>query len=153
MIEIYKEVAQVLDGISGLSYVGVAPRGDADTSHPAAYVVIDELTPMNLLGNNDGTASATFTIEYWLKPVGGQPTKVDDLIPLLKLVENVRKALLNYRSECIYNISLVDERTDVNQKSYHVVKQQWSCTANLWSVELMKIPNGIPISLDFELKA
>lgn len=150
MVDIYKEISTALSAVNGLSRVDIAPRVETSSNiYPAAYVAIEELSPLNTLGCSDGDAALIFSVEYWLMPFGNntQGPALNELEPHLKTVENARRILLKHYGNYVYNITLLNEKIDTDKEGCYVVAQRWGCNSNLWSTELLEWPN-LPIELE-----
>ena len=150
MIHIYSEIADALKEIDALKWIDIAPRVEEQTNiYPAAYISIDEQTPLNPLGEMDGIAEVFFSIEVWLKPYHSSTTKplspvLDDLKNNFQLITEIRMAVMAMETEYIQATTLKSETVEKQPDGFYKVLQRWEALTSLWDEQPQPLPDNTP---------
>ena len=145
MIAAYTEVAKALAATGLLRWIDIAPRVEDHTKdYPGAWISIDEEQPFNTLGGYNGMAEMAFSVEYWIKPyhsstiVPFSPVLVE-LGNSFELINNVRKAILEWQGEAVQNTTLLSEVVNKQADGFYVVTQRWQGLTSMWATEFSKV--------------
>jgi hypothetical protein len=150
MIQIYHEIAGALNSVEGLKWIDVAPRNEEHINiYPAAYIGIEEQTPLNLLGGTNGMADVAFFTEIWLKPY--HSTTVKPLSPVLgdlkdnfRLINEIREAILEMETEHVQATTLKSETVEKQPDGFYKILQRWEAITSMWDNEPQPLPDGTP---------
>ena len=141
MIHIYEQVANAIKDIEALKWIDIAPRVENHTNiYPAAYISIDEQTPLNPLGGTNGIAEAVFSVEIWLKPYGSSTVKplspvIEELKNNFEFIAAIRVAIMNYDSDILGGATLLSETAEKKEDGFYTVFQRWQCVTRMWDAE------------------
>jgi hypothetical protein len=148
MIHIYSEIANELKAISGLKWIDVAPRNDENVNiYPAAYISVEEQTPLNLLGGTNGMAEVSFIIEVWLKPYHSSMAKplspvLNDLKQHFRLIAEIREAIMAMETEHVQATTLQSETVEKQPDGFYRVLQRWEAITSLWDGQPEPLPDN-----------
>ncbi|MDR2127411.1 MAG: hypothetical protein LBP63_11375 [Prevotellaceae bacterium] len=150
MIHIHAEIANAIKEIEELKWIDISPRLDSHTNaYPAAYIGVDEQTPLNPLGGMNGIASVAFSVEVWIKPYKSSTVKplspvIVDLENNFKLIEDIRQSITNYQSEFIAGTTLISETVEKQEDGFYRALQRWECLTQMWNTEITDAPGDAP---------
>ncbi|MDR3350719.1 MAG: hypothetical protein LBN98_03595 [Prevotellaceae bacterium] len=150
MIHIYSEIANALKEIDALKWIDIAPRVEEQTNiYPAAYIGVDEQTPLNPLGGMNGIAEIIFSIEIWLKPYHSSTTKplspvLNDLKNNFQLIAEIREAIMALETEYVQATTLKSETVEKQPDGFYKVLQRWEAITPMWDEQLQPLPDNMP---------
>jgi hypothetical protein len=151
MIHLYSDIADTLKEIGTLKWVDIAPRVEEQTNiYPAAYIGIDEQTPLNPLGGMDGIAEVAFSVEIWLKPYHNSAAKplspvLDDLKNNFQLVAEIRAAIMAMETEHVQATTLKSETVEKQPDGFYKILQKWEALTSMWDEEPQQLPDNTPL--------
>jgi hypothetical protein len=138
MIHIYSEIADALKEVEALRWIDIAPRVEEHINiYPAAYIGIDEQTPLNPLGGDNGIAEVAFFIEIWIKPYHASAAKpvspaLDDLKNNFKLINEIRIVIMNMETDHLRATTLKSETVEKQPDGFYKVLQRWEAMTSMW---------------------
>jgi hypothetical protein len=150
MIHIYSEIAGALKEVEALKWIDVAPRVEEHINvYPAAYIGIDEQTPLNPLGGMDGVAEVAFSVEIWLKPYRSSTAKpvspvLDDLKNNFRLISEIRTVIMAVETEYIQATTLKSETVEKQPDGFYKVLQRWEAMTSMWDDQPQPLPDNTP---------
>ena len=150
MIHIYSEIANALKEVEALKWIDVAPRNEEHINiYPAAYIDIEEQTPLNLLGGTDGMAEVIFSVEIWLKPYHSSTVKplspvLNDLKNNFQLIAEIRTVIMDMETEHVQATTLKSETVEKQPDCFYKVLQRWEAITSVWDDEPQPLPDDTP---------
>jgi hypothetical protein len=151
MVHIYTDIAGALKEIEALKWIDIAPRVEEQTNiYPAAYIAINEQTPLNPLGGMNDIAEVAFIVEIWLKPYHSGTAKplspaLNDLKKHFQLIAEIRNAIITMETEYVQATTLKSETVEKQPDGFYKVLQQWEAMTSMLDDQPQLLPDGTPL--------